>query len=104
MIIRGGENIYAAEVEAVLYEHPDITEAAMIGVPHDRLGEEVGVVVRIRDGAAVTEDDVREHVAAHLAAFKVPAHVWLVHDELPRNASGKVLKRELRHELTGASA
>ena len=104
MIIRGGENIYAAEVEAVLYEHPDITEAAMIGVPHERLGEEVGVVIRVRDGAAVTEDDVREQVAAHLAAFKVPAHVWLVHDELPRNASGKVLKRELRDKLTGASA
>ena len=98
VIIRGGENIYAAEVEAALYEHPDITEAAIIGVPHDRLGEEVGVVVRIRDGAAVTEDDVREHVAAHLAAFKVPAHVWLVDDELPRNASGKVLKRELRRQ------
>ena len=104
MIIRGGENIYAAEVEAVLYEHPDITEAAMIGVPHERLGEEVGVVIRVRDGAAITEDDVREHVAAQLAAFKVPAHVWLVHEELPRNASGKVLKRELRDKLTGASA
>jgi long-chain acyl-CoA synthetase len=104
MIIRGGENIYAAEIEAVLYEHPDITEAAMIGVPHERLGEEVGVVIRVRDGAAITEDDVREQVAANLAAFKVPAHVWLVHEELPRNASGKVLKRELRDTLTGATA
>jgi long-chain acyl-CoA synthetase len=99
VIIRGGENIYAAEVEAALYEHPDITEAAIIGVPHDRLGEEVGAVVRVRDGVKVTEDDVQEHVAARLAGFKVPAHVWLVDDELPRNASGKVLKRELREKL-----
>jgi long-chain acyl-CoA synthetase len=104
LIIRGGENIYAAEVEAALYEHPDITEAAIIGVPHDRLGEEVGAVLRIRDGASVTEDDVRDHVSARLAAFKVPAHVWLVHEELPRNASGKVLKRELRDKLTGSNA
>jgi long-chain acyl-CoA synthetase len=99
VVIRGGENIYAAEVEAALYEHPDITEAAIIGVPHDRLGEEVGAVVRVRDGVKVTEEDVREHVAARLAAFKVPAHVWIVDDELPRNASGKVLKRELRATL-----
>jgi long-chain acyl-CoA synthetase len=101
VIIRGGENIYAAEVEAALYEHPDITEAAIIGVPHDRLGEEVGAVVRIRDGAAVSEDDVRDHVGMRLASFKVPAHVWLVHAELPRNASGKVLKRKLRDKLAG---
>ena len=99
VVIRGGENIYAAEVEAALYEHPDVTEAAIIGVPHDRLGEEVGAVVRVRDGVEVTEQDVREHVAARLAAFKVPAHVWIVDDDLPRNASGKVLKRELREKL-----
>lgn len=99
VVIRGGENIYAAEVEAALYEHPDITEAAIIGVPHQRLGEEVGAVVRVRPGVKVSEADVREHVGARLAAFKVPAHVWLVDDELPRNASGKVLKRELRDKL-----
>ena len=100
VIIRGGENIYAAEVEAALYEHPDITEAAIIGIPHDRLGEEVGAVVRARDGVKVTEEEVREHVAARLASFKVPARVWITEDELPRNASGKVLKRELRESLT----
>jgi len=99
VVIRGGENIYAAEVEAALYEHPDITEAAIIGVPSERLGEEVGAVVRVRDGVKLTEEDVREHVGARLAAFKVPAHVWIVDDELPRNASGKVLKRELRETL-----
>ena len=99
VVIRGGENIYAAEVEAALYEHPDITEAAIIGVPHERLGEEVGAVVRVRDRVKVTEEEVREHVGARLAVFKVPARVWIVDEELPRNASGKVLKRELREKL-----
>jgi len=103
VIIRGGENIYAAEVEAALYEHPDITEAATIGIPDERLGEAVGAVVRVRPGATLTDDGIRTHVAERLAAFKVPAHVWITDDELPRNASGKVLKRELRERLGGAS-
>lgn len=101
VVIRGGENIYAAEVEAALYEHPDITEAAIIGVPHPRLGEEVGAVVRVRDGATLTDDEVRAHVGARLAAFKVPSRVWISTDELPRNGTGKVLKRQLRDELAG---
>ncbi|MEA3018769.1 MAG: steroid-24-oyl-CoA synthetase, partial [Actinomycetota bacterium] len=99
VIIRGGENIYAAEIEAALFEHPDIIEAAIIGLPHDRLGEEVGAVVRARDGAALGQDDVQSHVAARLASFKVPVRVWIVDTELPRNAAGKVLKRELRETL-----
>jgi long-chain acyl-CoA synthetase len=103
LIIRGGENIYAAEVEAALYEHPDITEAATIGIPDTRLGETVGAVVRMRPGSTLTEDGVREHVAQRLAAFKVPAHVWITSEELPRNASGKVLKRELRDQFGNAS-
>jgi long-chain acyl-CoA synthetase len=101
MIIRGGENIYAAEVEAALYEHPDIREAAIIGLPHERLGEEVGAVVRTRPGSALEPADVQKHVAERLAAFKVPSRVWIVDTELPRNAAGKVLKRELRQALTG---
>jgi long-chain acyl-CoA synthetase len=103
LIIRGGENIYAAEVEAALYEHPDITEAATIGIPDARLGETVGAVVRVRPGSTLIEDGVREHVAQRLAAFKVPAHVWITSEELPRNASGKVLKRELRDRFGSAS-
>jgi acyl-CoA synthetase (AMP-forming)/AMP-acid ligase II len=99
LIIRGGENIYAAEVEAALYEHADITEAATIGIPDARLGETVGAVVRVRSGSTLTEDGVREHVGQRLAAFKVPAHVWITSEELPRNASGKVLKRELRDQF-----
>ncbi len=99
VIIRGGENIYAAEVEAALYEHPDITEAAIIGIPDERLGEEVGAVVRVREGVVVTEDDIRTHVRERLASFKVPTRIWITDEELPRNAAGKVLKRELRETL-----
>jgi long-chain acyl-CoA synthetase len=99
MIIRGGENIYAAEIEAALFEHGDIIDCAVIGVPHDRLGEEVGAVIRLREGAAITEHEVKDHVAARLAAFKVPVRVWTSDIELPRNASGKVLKRELRERF-----
>jgi long-chain acyl-CoA synthetase len=99
VIIRGGENIYAAEVEAALYEHPDITEAAIIGIPEERLGEEVGAVVRVREGVVVTEDDIRSHVRERLASFKVPTRIWITNEELPRNAAGKVLKRELRETL-----
>jgi acyl-CoA synthetase (AMP-forming)/AMP-acid ligase II len=99
MIIRGGENIYAAEIEAALYEHPDITDCAVIGVPHDRYGEEVGAVIRVRDGAALSEQEVKDHVGERLAAFKVPVRVWISEHDLPRNASGKVLKRELREKL-----
>lgn len=102
VVIRGGENIYAAEVEAAMYEHPDITEAAIIGIPHQLLGEEVGAVVRVRAGATLTEDEVRAHVGERLAAFKVPAKVWISTDELPRNATGKVLKRQLRDSLAGS--
>ena len=102
VIIRGGENIYAAEVEAALYEHPDITEAAIIGLPDDKYGEAVGAVVRGREGGTLTEDDVRTHVRQRLAAFKVPTRVWIVNEELPRNAAGKVLKRELRETLAAS--
>ncbi len=104
VIIRGGENIYAAEIEAALYEHPEVTEAAIIGIPDERYGEEVGAVVRLRAGASLTEDDVRAHVAVRLASFKVPSRVWITDDELPRNAAGKVLKRELRDTLPALEA
>lgn len=102
VVIRGGENVYAAEVEAAIFEHPDVTEAAVFGVPHERLGEEVAAAVRVRPGSTATAEALREHVAARLAAFKVPAHVHLTGDELPKNATGKVLKRELRDRHTPA--
>jgi long-chain acyl-CoA synthetase len=101
MIIRGGENIYCVEIENRLVDHAAIADAAVIGVPHAELGEEVKAVVQVEPGAedeALTADDVRRWVAAELADFKVPAHVELRSEPLPRNASGKLLKNVLRGE------
>ncbi len=99
MLIRGGENIYCVEVEGVLFEHPAVTEAAVIGIPHPVLGEEVGAVVQLRPGASVTEEELKAHVAERLAAFKVPVRFWFRDEPLPRNPAGKVMKRDLREEL-----
>ncbi|MET7858438.1 class I adenylate-forming enzyme family protein [Streptomyces sp. NPDC005318] len=96
MVIRGGENVYCVEVEAVLHDHPDVEDAAVLGVAHPVLGEEVAAVVRLRSGATVTADELRAHVGRTLAAFKVPAHVLVRDEPLPRNPTGKILKRELR--------
>ncbi|MEW2358945.1 class I adenylate-forming enzyme family protein [Spirillospora sp. NPDC029432] len=101
MLIRGGENIYCAEVEAALYEHPAVADCGVIGVPHDVLGEEVGAVVLLRPGAELTADALRAFLAERIAAFKVPAHVWFRDRELPRNPGGKLLKTRLREELLG---
>ena len=96
MIIRGGENIYSAEVEAVLYEHPDVLDAALVAIPHHTLGEEPGAVVTLRAGSAATEEDLRAFVADRLAAFKTPVRVLFSRELLPRNANGKILKGELK--------
>ncbi|MGO4633199.1 class I adenylate-forming enzyme family protein [Streptomyces sp. 2RAF24] len=98
LVIRGGENVYCVEVEGVLHAHPDVVEAAVVGVPHPALGEEVAAVVRLRAGATPDPEGLRTHVGARLAAFKVPAHVLVRETELPRNETGKVLKRRLRDE------
>ena len=99
LVIRGGENIASIEVEAALFEHPDVTDAAVIGIPHPVLGEEVAAVVHTTPDAAVTEEELREHVAARLAAFKVPTRIWFWDDPLPRNPAGKILKRDLRQRV-----
>jgi long-chain acyl-CoA synthetase len=96
MIIRGGENVYCVEIENVLFEHADVVDAAVVGVPHRTLGEEVKAVVQLRDGASVSGDEIREFCRAHLADFKVPEYVEIRTDSLPRNPAGKVLKNLLR--------
>ncbi|MFD0367787.1 class I adenylate-forming enzyme family protein [Streptomyces sp. NPDC127114] len=103
MVLRGGENVYCVEVEGVLHDHPDVVEAAVVGVPHPVLGEEVAAVVRLRPGATAGPAELRAHVGARLAAFKVPAHVLVREAELPRNAAGKVLKRDLRAQAAEAT-
>lgn len=102
MVIRGGENVYSAEVEAAIFEHPSVADVAVIGVPHEVLGEEVGAVVVRRPGADVSTEELRDHLAERIAAFKIPSRVWLVDDPLPRNAAGKVLKRTLRADMLDA--
>ena len=98
MIIRGGENVYSVEIENRLVEHPDILDAAVLGVPHPTLGEEVKAVVEVPPGCTLTASDVQAWVAETLANFKVPAYVEFTNDKLPRNASGKLLKNVLRGE------
>lgn len=96
MILRGGENIYCAEVEAAIYEHPAVYEAAVYGVPHERLGEELACHVMVKDDVTLDVGELQQFVGERLAKFKVPTVVTVVHEQLPRNASGKILKRELR--------
>ncbi len=96
MLIRGGENIYCIEVENVLYDHPAVMDAALVGVPHRTLGEEPGAVVTLKPGAEATEAELRAFVAERLAAFKVPVKVVFWPETLPRNANGKIMKNELK--------
>ena len=102
MILRGGENVYCAEVEAAIYEHPDIHEAAVYGIPHERLGEEVAATVLLQPGSTLTEDDLRTYLSSKLASYKIPTHIVITEEPLPRNAAGKFLKRELRDRSTHA--
>ncbi len=105
MVLRGGENIYCAEVEAAIHEHEGVAECSVFGVSDDRLGEEVGVAVVPADGAPrVTADALRGFLKSRLARFKIPRYVWLLEEPLPRNASGKFLKRELRERLDPSDA
>jgi long-chain acyl-CoA synthetase len=94
MIIRGGFNIYPREIEEVLYEHPAIREVAVVGIPHDSLGEEVGAAVALKPGASATTEDVQSFVKERVAAYKYPRQIWFV-EQLPKGATGKILKREI---------
>jgi len=96
MVLRGGENVYCVEVEAAIYRHPAVAECSVFGVPDDRLGEEVAAAVFLKAGETLDADALREEMAKHIAKHKLPRFVWFVDDPLPRNASGKFLRRELR--------
>ncbi|HNN47691.1 MAG TPA: AMP-binding protein, partial [Marmoricola sp.] len=95
MIISGGENIYSPEIERVLAEHPAVMEVAIIGVPDERWGEVVKAVVSLNEGHSATEDELIEYCKEHLASYKCPKSVDII-DLLPRNPTGKILKRDLR--------
>ena len=101
LIIRGGYNVYPREIEEVLYEHPAVQEAAVVGVPDDALGEEVGAAVVLKQGQQLSEDELRDHVKSEVAAYKYPRRIWFV-DELPKGPTGKILKREI--EVPGGGA
>jgi long-chain acyl-CoA synthetase len=94
LIIRGGYNVYPREIEEVLYAHPAVREAAVVGVPHESLGEEVGAAVALKSGQETTPDELRDYMKQKVAAYKYPRVIWLV-DELPKGPTGKILKREI---------
>lgn len=99
MVLRGGENVYCAEVEAVLFDHPAVAECAVFGVPDDRLGEEVAAAIVLDRELDDPAASLRNHCAGRLAKYKIPRYIWILAQPLPRNASGKFLKRQLREEL-----
>jgi long-chain acyl-CoA synthetase len=94
LVIRGGLNVYPREIEEVLYEHPEVAEVAVIGIPHETLGEEVAAAIALKPGGTVTADELREYAKARVAAYKYPRHVWLM-ETLPKGATGKVQKRDI---------
>ena len=104
LIIRGGYNIYPREIEEVLYEHPAVAEAAVIGIPHSELGEEVGAAVALKSGFEASQSELRAFVKERVAAYKYPRHIWFL-DQLPKGATGKILKREIKApaEATGSA-
>jgi long-chain acyl-CoA synthetase len=94
LIVRGGYNVYPREIEEVLYEHPAVREAAVIGIPDDRMGEEVGAAIALKEGEDASEDDIKAFVKEQVAGYKYPRRIWFV-DELPKGPTGKILKREI---------
>jgi len=96
MILRGGENIYSSEVENVLYDHPAVTDAALVGIPHRTLGEEPAAVVHLAPGTHASEAELKAWVAERIAKFKVPVRILFSEETLPRNANGKILKKDLK--------
>jgi len=104
MVLRGGENVYCAQVEAAIYEHPNVYEAAVYGIPDERLGEAVACHVMVKPGTSIDPAELRAFLAERLAKFEIPSRITVVDEQLPRNASGKILKRRLRDELEAEDA
>ncbi len=104
MVLRGGENVYCSEVEAAMYTHEAILEAAVFGIPDERLGEEVACGILLKDGATLTEAELISHLSSTLAKYKIPARVWFLDSPIPRGATGKLLKRQLKTELLERSS
>lgn len=100
MVLRGGENVYCAEVEACIFHHPAVADCSVFGVPDERLGEEVAAAVVLASGQTLSAGALRTHCLSHISKHKVPRYIWFVTGELPRNANGKVLKRQLRDTLS----
>jgi long-chain acyl-CoA synthetase len=103
LIIRGGYNVYPREVEEVLYEHPAVVEAAVVGIPDAALGEEVGAAVVLKPGSSETPETLQAYLKSQVAAYKYPRRVWLV-DALPKGPTGKILKREIRPPIVAESS
>jgi len=103
MVLRGGENVYCIEVEAALYQHPAVYEAAVFGVPHKRMGEEVAAVIYLKPGARLDVEELTAFLRQHIASFKIPTSVVIRNQQLPRSAAGKILKRVLRDELVAGN-
>ena len=104
MVLRGGENIYCAEVEAAIFEHDAVAECSAFGVEDERLGEEVATAVVLPEGASLDAEGLRSHLSERIAKYKIPRYLWFLDEPLPRNASGKFLKRQLRDDLDVAQA
>lgn len=100
MVLRAGENIYCIEVEAAIYEHPAVYEAAVYGVPDERLGEELACHIMVKEGKTIDAGELQRFLGERLAKFKVPNLVTIVEESLPRNGAGKILKRQLRDEIS----
>jgi long-chain acyl-CoA synthetase len=98
MIVSGGENVYTAEVEAAIYELPAVREAAVFGIPDEKWGELVSAVIFLRAGAELSAEQVKQYCKTKIASFKVPRHIEFVTEELPKSATGKILKRVLREK------
>jgi acyl-CoA synthetase (AMP-forming)/AMP-acid ligase II len=104
MVLRGGENVYCSEVETVLFKHEAVAECAVFSVPDERLGEEVGAAIFPAAGTVTAAEALRDFCKDHLAAYKIPRYIWILDEPLPRNASGKFVKRELQQGLDPSEA